>query len=68
MLSVRWLTAANVRSGARYCLTMQAEMVFGKPDAVEALLLGERNLLERLADAPCLALRGPWFWHLDLIE
>src|ERR1700726_5204099 len=46
----------------------RSEMVLGKPYSGEALLLGERNLLERLIDALGFALRGPRFGHLDLIE
>src|SRR5256714_784878 len=46
----------------------RAEMVLGKPHGREALLLGKRNLLERLIDALRFALRGPRFGNLDLIE
>ena len=46
----------------------RAEVVLGKPHAVEALLFGIGDLVQRLVDALRLTLRGPRLRHLDLIE
>src|SRR3954467_8118159 len=43
-------------------------MGLGKPHAVEALLFGIGDLLQRLVDALRLTLRGPRLRHLDLVE
>jgi hypothetical protein len=46
----------------------RAEVMLGKPDAGEALLLGIGDLLEGFVDALRFTGGRPGFWHLDLIE
>jgi hypothetical protein len=46
----------------------RAEVMLRKPHALEALLLGVGNLLERFMDALRFTGRGPGFGNLDLVE
>ena len=64
-------TLADGRQGQVWRTVMRPhrpEVVLGKPNAVEALLLGVRNLLQRLPEPPGLGLGAPGFRDLYLIE